>query len=411
LKSDIDHLMAERGFDALVVTGPMTGNTALAYMTNGTKIGHGTLIKRRGEPAALLHGAMERDEAAKSGLEGLEYGELGYMELLKETGDPFQATLGMLVNALERLEVSGTVAFYGVGDPGRSYLLLKALSERLPDLTITGETDPNLFDVAYATKDAGEIAHMRRVAEDTNAVMGEVVDFVRGHAARDGGLARADGSPLTVGDVKRFARLRLLEHDLEDPEEMIFAVGRDAGVPHSLGEDADPLRLGQAIIFDLFPRELGGGYFHDMTRTFCLGFAPDEVQAAYDDVLACFEHVFGALEIGQEASKYQDMACDFFEARGHKTIRSDPNTHEGYVHSLGHGLGLQVHALPRLVGQGKDLLEPNQVFTVEPGLYYPERGFGVRVEDCVLARADGTFESLTPYPKDLVISVGSGSSV
>ncbi len=105
-------------------------------------------------------------------------------------------------------------------------------------------------------------------------------------------------------------------------------------------------------------------------------------------------------------SKYQELTCDIFEEQGHKTLRSHPGTQEGYVHSLGHGLGLQIHSRPRLSAVSTDTIQPGQVLTVEPGLYYPERGFGVRVEDTVVVEADGAIRSLTPFPKDLVIPVG-----
>jgi Xaa-Pro aminopeptidase len=92
---------------------------------------------------------------------------------------------------------------------------------------------------------------------------------------------------------------------------------------------------------------------------------------------------------------------------GHPTIRSNPSTVEGYVHSLGHGLGLQIHSSPRFRSYLDDTIERGQVFTVEPGLYYPDRGFGIRIEDTIYVDDNGEFHSLTPFPKDLVIPIGS----
>jgi Xaa-Pro aminopeptidase len=144
-----------------------------------------------------------------------------------------------------------------------------------------------------------------------------------------------------------------------------------------------------------------------MTRTFCLGFAPEEVEQVYSTVLQCFEVVMGALRVGELAGVYQTMACEFFEARGHPTIKSTPDTQEGYVHSLGHGVGLELHGFPRLSEVASDdVLQPGNVFTVEPGLYYPERGFGIRIEDVIYFGNDGMARSLTGFPKDLVIALG-----
>jgi Xaa-Pro aminopeptidase len=90
---------------------------------------------------------------------------------------------------------------------------------------------------------------------------------------------------------------------------------------------------------------------------------------------------------------------------GHPTLRSDPKTEEGYVHSLGHGIGLEIHSRPRLSIATEETLQPGQVLTIEPGLYYPSRGFGVRIEDTVYVDERGVFHSLTPFPKDLVIPI------
>ncbi len=312
----------------------------------------------------------------------------------------------MIAAILERYNVSGTVSFYGVGDPGRSYILLRELDEKMPGVNVTGETETSLFDEAYLTKDASELALLKSVAERTHAVMAETVDFIQQHPVQNGRLVGADGGPLMVRDVKRFLRGSLLQHGLDDAGETIFAIGRDAGVPHSRGAADDVLALGRSIVFDLFPRDLESGYYHDMTRTFCLGYAPSEVQRAYDQVKQAFSAVIDALEVGRECQFYQNLVCDIFEEQGHKTIRSHPGTQEGYVHNLGHGLGLQIHARPRLSGFSNDTIQPGQVFTVEPGLYYPERGYGVRVEDTMYVDDEGRVHSLTPFPKDLVLPVG-----
>lgn len=406
MKSDLDSLMQQRGFDALVVMGPASENHPLRYITNGAKVSEGIAIMRRGEQPVLLCGPMEREEAAKSGLPTATFADFDLYKLVKETGSYFEARLRMIAAAFERYNVSGTVSFYGLGDPGQSYMTLKRLGEMLPDLTITGETETTIFDEAYTTKDASEIAAIKSVAERTNQVVGETLTFLREHSVRNSYLVKPDGRPLTIGDVKRHVRRCLLEYELETEGDMIFAIGHDAGVPHSRGESDDELMLGQSIIFDLSPRELGGGYFHDMTRTWCLGFAPPEIQKAYDQVMEAFDLTMRTLTVGAKCSSYQEAVCDLFERYGHKTIRSDPSTETGYVHSLGHGLGLQIHARPRFGSVSTDVIQPGQVFTVEPGLYYPEQGYGVRIEDTVYVDEKGTIHSLTPFPKDLVIPAG-----
>jgi Xaa-Pro aminopeptidase len=406
LKSDIDRLMQERGFDALVVTGPSGENLPLQYLGNGAKITSGTIIKKRGETPLLLHGSMEREEAARSGLPTADFNDFGLMKALKETKDRFQASLIMYQNAFEELGVEGTVAFYGRGDVGRSHMLLQALGEMLPHIDLVGETGVSLFEAAFATKDSDEFERIKSVAGRTTETMGETIYHLQRHAVQEKRLVQPDGKPLTIGDVKNFIALKLAERGLEAPEEVIFAQGRDGGIPHSRGDDDAPVEIGIPIVFDLFPREAGGGYYHDMTRTICLGFASDEVTAAYNDVMQCFKAVVSSLSAGQSAGDYQAMACEFFEARGHPTIKSNPGTQEGYVHSLGHGVGLELHGYPRLSDVASDdVFEPGNVFTVEPGLYYPDRGYGIRIEDVMYFGDDGKAHSLTRFSKDLVIPI------
>ena len=116
-----------------------------------------------------------------------------------------------------------------------------------PEYQLVGETGMTLFDEAYVTKDSDEIARIKSVAARTSAVWQATWDFIGGHRAEGETVVKADGTPLTIGEVKRFVRRELLDRDLED-DAMIFAEGRDGGFPHSRGEADMPLKLGQAIV-------------------------------------------------------------------------------------------------------------------------------------------------------------------
>ncbi|HMN27144.1 MAG TPA: M24 family metallopeptidase, partial [Caldilineaceae bacterium] len=94
-----------------------------------------------------------------------------------------------------------------------------------------------------------------------------------------------------------------------EDHENIFSQGRDAGVPHNRGDYTMPLRLGQSIIFDFFP-QVETGYFHDITRTWSLGYARDEVQAAWDQTKEIFDQMTSTLAVGRPARDYQLMTCD-----------------------------------------------------------------------------------------------------
>jgi Xaa-Pro aminopeptidase len=407
MKGDLPRLMEERGLDVLIIEGPdgtHGANPAFSYFTKNQHL-VGTVIIKRNKNPVLLHRSMERDAAEATGLELINLDRWPIREILEQFPDPLDARVELYRRIFHDLGVRGRVAFYGTGPLGSYYALLRQFDERIPEIEVVGEFDRGVLSVARETKDPDEIEAMRRVGEETCAVIEAAVEFLKSHRLRDETLVKDDGTALTVGDVKSFVRLELARRGLEAPE-FIFAVGRDAGVPHSIGVSSDPIVLGKTIVFDLFPRD-ASGYYHDITRTFCLGYAPVEVERAYRDVLEAFEAVAEKFLVGGITQSYQHFVCKLFEKRGHLTILSDPKTRQGYVHSLGHGLGLEVHEQPHFPTFGKceTALREGMVFTVEPGLYYPEQDFGIRVEDTYYCDEDGEFRSLTPLPRDLVLPI------
>lgn len=407
MKSDLDRLMAARQLDALIVAGGERENTPRHYLTNGASITGGYVIKKRGDAPVLIVNPMEIEEAAKSGLRVFTYHEFGWAELLQQAeGERTRAEVGLWTRMLEHFGIaSGRVGVYGSGEINVYIELLRQLATVAPQYEFVGETGMTLFDEAYITKDADELARIRAVAEATSAVLQETWDFIAGHSAADETVVKADGAPLTIGDVKRFVRRALLDHGLEDTA-MIFAQGRDAGFPHSRGEDEQALKLGQSIVFDLFPRELGGGYHHDSTRTWCLGYAPEHIVQAYQDVMNAFEVAVDTYKSGVPARALQEAVLDYLESAGHPTSRSHPGSMDGYVHSLGHGVGLNIHERPSLSHLSKDTLQPGNVISIEPGVYYPEQGYGIRVEDLFYVDADGSLVELTTFHKQLVLPIG-----
>lgn len=406
MRSDIDRLMAERSLDAMIVFGGETSNPHRAYITNGHEA-NSIVFKRTGEPAVMLTNYMEVENAKESGLEVVTFNELKLHEVWEEfPDDPDMRTLKTYERFFERFGISGKVGVYGSGDLGGSWELLKMLDAHFADIEFVGERQDSIFAEAVITKDDDEIEAIKDVARRTNDVMQAARDYIAAQKAVGGIVTKADGSPLTIGDVKAFVRRSLLENQLEDSEGMIFAQGRDSGFPHSHGNDAEALQVGKSIVFDLYPRDMNNGYFHDMTRTWSIGHASPELQKAYDEVYTAFNAVMESLAVGERTKKYQELTLDVFEEFGHPTPRTEPGTSVGYPHSLGHGLGMEIHESPRFSHLvDKDVIQIGNVFTVEPGVYYPDKGYGVRIEDTVVVKADGTIESLTPMTKDLVIEL------
>ena len=412
MKSDLDHLMQENHIDALLVTGAGLHNPAMYYLTGGAFLTHADLIQPRGAPPILFHGTMERDEAAKSGLKTKNFSDYNYKDLLKEAdGDRILAAALRYKKMLTDAGVtSGRVSLYGKTELNSAFAVFTRLQKIIAGIELIGEPGGNSVILqAMASKDEWEVERIRKMGKITTEVVGLTAEFLSTHHAPNGKLVKTDGAFLTIGDVKRQINFWLAERGAEAPEGFIFAQGRDAGVPHSVGNPDDILETGKTIIFDIFPCEAGGGYHYDFTRTWSLGYAPDGVESLYDDVRSTYETVMSELKLNGNNADYQERVCDLYNSLGHKTIREEPALQEGYVHSLGHGLGLHIHEAPwfrnKEFATDQDTLFAGAVMTVEPGLYYPSQGMGVRLEDTVWVRPDGKMEILAEYPLDLVIPV------
>jgi Xaa-Pro aminopeptidase len=406
MKSDLDRLMAERKLDALLVMGNSGGNPVMNYLTGGAHLEGALVVKRRGGPLTLIHGSMERDTAAATGLQLVDRDQTynQYQFLQKHQGDAGAAWVDYIGNVIRDQGLRGRLGVYGMYDAGAALTLLTKLRDEVEDVELVGEVGTSLFSLARETKDDWEIGQLAEAGRLTCTVMGEVQEFIQGHRTRGDLVVTGSGDPLTIGAVKGFLRARCMHHGLSEHHDTIFSLGRDAGVPHNRGEATMPLRLGQSIIFDFFPL-VDSGYCHDVTRTWSLGYATDEVQQAWDECKEIFDRAMAAIQLGVNYRELQLMTCEYFTSKGHPTPLTHPGTHVGYVHSLGHGIGLDIHEDPRLSASAGNTTtaQPGHVFSVEPGLYYPERGFGVRIEDSVAFTEAGTLINLTDYPYDLVI--------
>jgi len=411
MKSDLDALMQTKNLDAILVIGNAEHNPPMYYLTGGGHVSGATLIKKRGEEAVLFHQDMERGEAAKSGLKCISYSTYPYDDLLKQAkNDPALAAALRHQRMFTDMGLKrGRVGLYGFSDVGSALAVIDHVRRLIPDLELVGETrDDSVFMKAMETKDEAEVARVRKMGKVTTQVVGRVAEYLTSREVReDEVLLKEDGSPLTIADVKAKINLWLAELGAENPEGTIFAIGRDAGLPHSTGTPTDLLRLGQTIVFDIFPCETGGGFFYDFTRTWCLGYAAPEAQKLYDEVKAVFDKVMENINMNAPFKNLNRFVCEEFERQGHKSPLNTQAPIEGYVHSLGHGLGLNVHERPwsGLTATDDNILKPGVVVTAEPGLYYPEKGMGVRIEDSVWIRPDGRAEILAEYPYDLVLEM------
>jgi Xaa-Pro aminopeptidase len=155
------------------------------------------------------------------------------------------------------------------------------------------------------------------------------------------------------------------------------------------------------VIIDLWPLDLESACFADMTRTFVIGEAPDELRRYHELTRESLSRSLAAVRPGVAGKELHRLSCEPYEHAGLPTqLSKAPGQvlEEGYFHSLGHGVGLDVHEAP-LLGRAPDVLVAGDVITLEPGCYRPGFG-GCRLEDLVLVTDDGA-ELLTDFSYDL----------
>jgi Xaa-Pro aminopeptidase len=405
VRQDIDRLMQERGLAGMVVLAHDRYSPAL-YYTTGQKIHVGMYVRATGGRAHLIHDAMERDQAAAVGCDISTFAQHRLNALIEREGQPARAFGVLMADTCAALGIKGPVAFFGDLSAGFAFEMLERAMAENPAITVD-RTFPDVLMLARTTKDANEVAMIRRAAQGAVAAVERLRQHL-GTLRRDGDHFQNGAGKVTLGSLRHLLHEEFLAHGLEGGE-TIVSQGRDAGVPHNRGNDPDLLRAGAPLLVDIFPGEAGGGYFSDLTRTFCMGPAPDPLKRLYADVHDAFRLAMDQLQVGASCRSYQERVCELFEQRGHATPRTDETAQEGYVHGLGHGVGLAVHEAPRLGGppSNTQVLEPGMVITVEPGLYYPSKDLGVRIEDLVLVREDGSFENLTPARYELEVRPGA----
>jgi Xaa-Pro aminopeptidase len=402
VRQDLDRLMKERGLSGLVVFAYDRVSPAMYYVT-GQRLHYGVYFRAADGRAHLIHDPMERDQAAAAGCEHSSFPAHRLPQLQEDEGTPARAFGRLIGEHCASMGIRGKVGLFGEVPAGFGHALVARAREVNAGLEVH-DANPDLLSSARLTKSDDEAEAIRRVSRDTAGAMNRLRAFLE-TLVPDGQHFRHEGRPVLLGDLRTRLKRDFLEHGLAEDGESIVSLGRDAGVPHNRGNDVEPLRAGASMIVDIFPGESAGGYHSDMTRTFCMGVAPAPLREIYDDVRRAFDEVMAALKAGQPCRIYQEMVCASLEARGHATLRTQAGPEEGYVHSLGHGVGLAVHEAPRLGGppSNTQTLDPRMVVSVEPGLYYPSRGMGVRIEDLVYVRPDGSIENLTVAPYELEV--------
>jgi Xaa-Pro aminopeptidase len=238
-------------------------------------------------------------------------------------------------------------------------------------------------------KSATDILLIKEVQKATEVAMQAVISYVQETTA-----PTAEAAHRLIDEV-------LQRYDCESPKGHIVAGGKASAEPHEIGTGLLP--EGAPIVIDIYPRSRHSGYFADMTRTVCLGVPSEALGKMYDTVLAAQTLAISMVRPGVRCADIQQAVEEVFIQAGYETSGRGKEFQyaEGFVHSIGHGVGQEVHELPKFSKTADDVLEVGDVVTIEPGLYYHDIG-GVRIEDLLWVMPDGA-ENLTNFPKNFRI--------
>ena len=386
--------MTDDGRNLLVIGAPE--HDADAYHLSGFLAPDDVICLRVAGKTYLAVSSLEYGRAEKVAPtdELLSYEELSIAKLARELKSGAKAYAAAIRTLLEKL---------GAADSPLAVppTLAVAYADALRDRGLTLEPDGKLFDGLRRAKSAEEVAHVEKAQRAVEEACEHAVGILREAEVDGDGALLWGGEALTSEILRSEINVELLRRNCLG-DGTIAAGGSQAADPHERG--SGPLKAGEAIILDIFPKDLSSRYYADMTRTFVKGEPNEDLRKMYDAVLESQEAALAMIGPGVDGKDVHDKVSEILHEAGYKTQLHDreegrPLT-EGFFHGTGHGVGLEIHEAPRLGLAGQELI-PGDIVSVEPGLYYPEVG-GVRIEDLVVVTEDGS-RNLTRFPKEFLV--------
>ena len=340
---------AEIDIDALLVTTPAN----VRYLTNFTSPSDGMVLVTKDEARLMTDGRYTAQAAEESWLT---------VDILSnETRRAWQAYVSNLVRGTLGIEAAAmTVA---------EYQAFKEKTDTEPTLTHSLVENLRLY------KSPAEIAVLREAAKLTDDAFTHILEFVRS------GVKEVD----VALELERYMRSNGAEDKSFD---IIVASGTRSAMPHGVASQK-VINTGELVTLD-FGAQIDG-YHADMTRTVAVGKLSDAHKQMYEAVLEAEVRALNAVAPHKDGKEVDAVAREVLERAGLATY---------FNHSLGHGVGLNIHEQPALSPVRSFMLEPNMTATIEPGVYIPGDA-GVRIEDLVVITDDG-FERLSHSDKGLL---------
>jgi len=276
----------------------------------------------------------------------------------------------IVVAAMNNYKLSGKS--FGVNN-GIAAINLIDIKEKINTKFINGHS---ILETLRVVKDESEIEKLRKAAKLADEVMGETIDSIH--------------PGMTERDIKKKIEELFMQKGADGLSfEPIIASGHNSSMPHYC-EDSRVIQEKDIIILDLGCKYKG--YCSDISRTVFVGGITDEEKKIYDIILR-------ANKAGEETAK-QGVKAENVDKASRDVIKSE-GYGEYFLNRTGHGIGISVHEAPYIKAGNKQILERGMAFSIEPGIYIPNK-FGMRIEDIVVIGVDGP-EVLNNFTKEIIL--------
>jgi Xaa-Pro aminopeptidase len=308
--------------------------------------------------------------------------ELEYREIFEELQDSYK-TIARIIQK----RCSGTVMIPKTMPAALAFSLCENQRQKV---VIDFEKSIEWMREIKSEKEYGYIAASAQAAE---TAMAHAISLIRNAHVKEGILYHAETQDPLTSELLRYEIHKVLLKQGYHAEDTIVACGLNTVMPHWMGTGV--LHAHQPIIIDIFPSSDTTGYYADMTRTVSKGAPAQKLIDMHTAVSHALHIAQNMVQPGVSTKEMHQAVLNYFAEQGFETAGQS-----GFVHSLGHGVGLSVHEFPSLSLLDMSL-QKNQVIAIEPALYYADVG-GVRIENIGIVTDTG-FTSFTTYPEVLIV--------
>jgi len=306
--------------------------------------------------------------------------ELGYREIFSELRDQYKTLARIIQN-----RCPGTILI--------PQTMPAALAFSLSDNQNIVVDAEQSIEKLRCIKSEKECEYIKTSAQTAEAAMAHAISLIQNAVVEEGILYHAGAKTPLTSESLRYEIHNVLLKQGYHADGTIVACGMHSAMPHWTGTGA--LYANEPIIIDIFPSSDVTGYYADMTRTISKGEPAQKIIEMYAAVSHALHLAQDMVKPGINAKELYQAVLNYFAEQGFETAGQS-----GFIHSLGHGVGLAVHELPALSLYDASL-QKNQVIAIEPGLYYSDVG-GVRIENIGMVTNTG-FVSFTTYPEVLIV--------